>query len=73
MLQSVCAKTISDLQFEFSQQNELHVSPCKRKWKLSQVKSHNTKLLHCNLDNLRMPGDSIQEMMFLHSNESLLI
>ena len=82
-MQSMDAKPIGDLQFEFSQKNNLHkaeksgsfncASPHNVKWKLSQIKYLNTKVIDCHLDNLKVSGDSIQGLMLLHSNTSLLI
>ena len=42
------------------------------KWKLSNVKSLNTKALDIHLDNLKLAVDLTQEMMLLHSNVALL-
>ena len=42
--------------------------PPSTKWNLANVKSINTKALDCHLDNMKFSGDSIQDIILLHSN-----
>ena len=48
-------------------------SPPNTKWKLSNVKSLNAKALDSHLENLKLAGDSTQDMTLLHSNIALLM
>ena len=43
------------------------------KWKLSNVKSLNAKALDSHLDNLKLAGHSIQDVILLHSSVALLM
>ena len=51
----------------------IYLSPSNSKWKLSHLKSLNTKSLYFHLDNLKITGDSNQDMILLHSNITLFI
>ena len=77
VVQACRSKVLQDVQCELSTPDKVgsmsHVSQNNSKWKLSQVKSLNTKALDCHLDNLKMSGDSAQDTILLHSNVNLLI
>ena len=71
-------KVLQDMQCKLSKPHKVGSinyasSITNTKWKLSQVKLLNTKALHCHLDNLKMSGDSTQDMILLHSNVTLLV
>ena len=43
------------------------------KWHLSEVKFLDTKNLNSHLENLKITGDTIQDMMLLHSNVKMIV